>query len=338
MTMDGKLLYKARQTLRERKEQNEAEHDRRCAEVYSKIPTILHLEKRLRMLISQTVAVALKTASNPEETLANIESESAALLAERAEILASNGFSPTYLDEVYACELCHDTGYTGTGAMCSCLKKLYEDERSSQLSVLDRLGSVSFMDFCLDYYDNTKKDPKIGLTPRQCMELVLNISKQYCADFGAQSKNLLFRGGAGLGKTFLCACIAKNISAKGFSVVYDSAGAVFESFENRKFSKDLSCVDDANEKVHKILSCDLFILDDLGTEMVTTLTQSALYTILNTRLSQGKKTIICTGLSGAETASKYTPQIVSRLEGEFETLLFIGEDVRSVRQLRQYQR
>jgi len=338
MTMDGKLLFKARQSLREQKERNEAEHDRRYAEVYAKIPTVLTLERQLRRLISQTVAVALKTDNNPASTLAYIESESASLLAERAEILESNGFSPTYLDEVYSCEVCHDTGYTGTGAMCSCLKKLYEDERARQLSVLDQLGADSFMDFRLDYYDNTKPDAKIGLTPRQCMELVLNVSRRYAASFGAQSQNLLFRGGAGLGKTLICACIAKAVSAKGFSVVYDTACAVFEAFENRKFSKDLSAIDEANEKVRKIQSCDLFILDDLGTEMTTALTQSALYTILNTRLSQGKKTIICTGLSSSDATSRYSPQIVSRLEGEFEALLFIGEDIRVVKHLRQYRK
>ena len=86
----------------------------------------------------------------------------------------------------------------------------------------------------------------------------------------------------------------------------------------------------------RILSCQLLILDDLGTELTTSFTQSALYNIINSRLTANRKTIISTNLSDGELAARYTPQIVSRISGEYDTLLFMGRDIRAIRKERRY--
>ena len=79
------------------------------------------------------------------------------------------------------------------------------------------------------------------------------------------------------------------------------------------------------------------ILDDLGTEMTTQFTQSALYTVVNTRLCASRPTIISTNLSADEMAARYSAQIISRIDGEYDTLLFLGRDVRAVKKERRYQ-
>ena len=73
------------------------------------------------------------------------------------------------------------------------------------------------------------------------------------------------------------------------------------------------------------------ILDDLGTEMSTPMAQSALYTLINTRLVNGKKMIISTNLNDEELQRRYTAQIYSRLAGEFTALPFVGKDIRRMR-------
>ena len=83
-----------------------------------------------------------------------------------------------------------------------------------------------------------------------------------------------------------------------------------------------------------MLSCDLMILDDLGTEMVTPMSVAALYTLINTRLVEHKITIISTNLSTDEIEVKYSPQIASRLEGEFHQLEFAGDDIRKIKKER----
>ena len=163
------------------------------------------------------------------------------------------------------------------------------------------------------------------------MEMVYKTCRTYAETFAPGSMDLLLRGGPGLGKTFLSACIARVVSQKGFSVVYESAGAAFEAFEDKRFARD----GDAAGTVERMLSCDLLILDDLGTEMPGGVTNGALYAILSRRLAGKKSMIISTNLSAAELSRRYTPQIASRIEGEFEELEFAGSDIRAIKKARE---
>ena len=197
------------------------------------------------------------------------------------------------------------------------------------------LGSQSFETFSLDWYSSVP-DSRVGTSPRENMEYNRDVCVDYAYDFNPRSGNLLLTGQPGLGKTFLSACIARVVSEKGYSVVYDTAGHVFERFEARKFSREED--DRAAEDVERILQCDLLILDDLGTEMTTAFVQSALYQILNTRLMEKRSTIISTNLSPEKLALRYTPQIASRIEGEYQLLAFVGEDIRKQKKRREQSR
>ncbi|MBE6997896.1 MAG: hypothetical protein E7427_06975 [Ruminococcaceae bacterium] len=157
-----------------------------------------------------------------------------------------------------------------------------------------------------------------------------------CRGLRPDSANLLLQGGTGLGKTFLSGCIAKTVSEKGFSVVYLTAQEAFAAFEEQKFSRDAETYAAASEKVKRILRSQLLILDDLGTEMTTGFTQSALYNIVNTRLTERRQTIISTNLDDKALAARYLPQTTSRISGEYDTLLFMGEDIRAIRRSQRY--
>ena len=156
---------------------------------------------------------------------------------------------------------------------------------------------------------------------------------RFARDFRPGAQNLLLFGDPGLGKTFLSACIARVVSEDGFSVVYDTAGHIFAQFEASKFRRD--DVDEPDESVERCMACDLLILDDLGTEMTTAFVQSALYQLLNSRLLAGRSTIISTNLDPDQIGRRYSAQIMSRLEGEFELLPFIGQDIRRLKREQQ---
>ena len=76
------------------------------------------------------------------------------------------------------------------------------------------------------------------------------------------------------------------------------------------------------------MKCDLLILDDLGSEMTTPFVQSALYQLVNSRLTAEKRTVISSNLTMEDVRRRYSPQITSRLEGEYRVLPFFGEDIR----------
>jgi DNA replication protein DnaC len=254
------------------------------------------------------------------------------LQARRAELLVENGWPIDYLDDIYSCKKCRDTGYVA-GKICSCLKELYDQEVAKSLSCLLNLGEQSFEAFDLSYYDD-KPDPLTGISPRQSMEIVYHNCLEYAHNFERRTESLLLRGGTGLGKTFLSACIARVVSAKGFSVVYDTAVSALGAFEAQKFARTPEEAEEAEFRVRQMLDCDLMILDDLGTEMVTSFSSSALYTLINTRILNNRKTVINTNLSSEELRRRYSPQICSRLEGEFWNLEFVGRDIRAIKKER----
>ena len=331
MSIDGRLFARARDELEERKQKNEQEHQRREREVYARLPQVKALDGELRRLFTELVSASLRQNGGGPGLLKTIDEKSLALRARRAELLIRAGYPEDYLDDIYSCRECRDSGFLRSGRPCACLMKLYAGQQARELSSLLKLGEDEFSDFDLSYYP-TETDPAYGVSPRDCMELVYSTCRTFAESFGKDSPNLLFRGGTGLGKTFLSACIAKAVAAKGFSVVYETAAAAFEAFEDRKFGRG----GDAEEKVERILGCDLLILDDLGTEMNTQFSQSALYTIVNSRLSSGKKTIISTNLSARELAARYPAQIASRIEGEYDVQLFLGQDIRAIKKEKRY--
>lgn len=328
MSIDGKALAKAKARLEDNKRAFEAQREDRLREVYLKCPRIMTLDREIKGTVIDVIGIALRKGQDPDDAVAELREKNLYLQSERIQSLMSAGFSPDYIDNEYLCTHCRDTGYIGTD-ICSCLKKLYTEELKASLSSLFKLGNESFDNFDLTWYDDTP-NPELGMPTRSYMEGICETCYRYANKFSLKSTNLFFNGDTGLGKTFLSACIARVVADKGFSVVYDMACSIFSAFEEEKFSKS----DDPEllrGEIRRYLECDLLIMDDLGTEMTTAFTISALYELLNTRLIAGKKTIISSNLSLDELRRRYTPQILSRLEGEFQILKFYGRDIRLIK-------
>lgn len=324
MAMDGKLLARARAALDGQRDEYDRLYERRRNEIYKKIPEIRNIELRLRRLMPGVIQAALGS-GGAEERVRAIQEQSLDLQMRRAELLAENGYASDYLDKKNLCPKCGDTGYV-MARPCSCLMEQYERELSRELSDLFKLGDESFDTFSLDYYSSVR-DPETGVSPRECMELVYEACTDYARRFSQSSGNLLFQGGTGLGKTFLAACIARVVARRGFSVVYDTAVSALNAFEAEKFGKAGA----SPEQVRRLMECDLLILDDLGTELAGAFSLSALYTLINSRLTARRKTVITTNLRYDELRKRYTPQICSRLEGEYLNLTFAGSDIRAIK-------
>jgi DNA replication protein DnaC len=325
MSLDGKLLGRAKLRLDAKKREHELLMARRHEEVYSKCPRIGELDQELRGSVIEVIGVALKGAGDPSAAVDEIRDKNLFLQSERIQALMAAGFPFDYLDNGYLCSKCGDTGYVDT-AICSCLMDLYREEQRQSLSNLFKLGSETFDNFDLSWYDDAP-DPVTGVSHRARMELVYDTCVDYARRFPKRSTNLFLSGATGLGKTFLSACIARVVSDKGFSVAYDTAASVFSKFEDEKFSKsdDLSV---PRDEIRRYLECDLLIMDDLGTEMTTSFTVSALYDLVNPRLMNSRKTIVSSNLSTGELYGRYSPQIASRIEGEYHVLNFVGRDIR----------
>ncbi len=323
MGYDATVLRRATQRLETQRRDREERTAALRKKLFAQVPELGDIDRQLKGTILDIISSALNRGSDPTPALQVIRDKNMDLQRRQAQLLQEAGYPPDALDDVPACKKCGDSGWIG-GQMCDCLRTLCAQEQVKELSKLLDLGEQSFDAFSLDWYSPLPW-PGERVSPRENMELIYDICVNYAQKFGRfYFKNLFLTGDPGLGKTFLSACMARTVAENGFSVVYDTAVNLFAQFEAQKFQRD----EDAQDDTRRYLACDLLILDDLGSELTTPFVQSALYTLVNTRLSAGLATIISSNLTMDGVRARYNGQTASRLEGEYRVLRFYGEDIR----------
>ncbi len=221
----------------------------------------------------------------------------------------------------YSCKLCEDTGYVD-GALCHCVKDIAAKLCYSSLIGEMPLERSTFDSFNLDYYDSAKNEQ--GVSPKKQMTAVLKMCKKFAEDF-PNGGNILLTGGCGLGKTHLSLAIANEIISKDYNVIYGSAQNLINEVSRETFDRSGSTV-----KIDSLTSCDLLILDDLGTEFTTQLSVSVVYNIINTRLLRGLSTVISTNLNIKDIAEFYNDRIASRIVGSYTICPVFGNDIRQI--------
>lgn len=320
MAYSREVVRLAQQRLAMEKADRESQILQRMQEAYIKVPRIREIDMLLRSSITQAAQAAFTQGTDARAAMEQVKEQNQKLQKERQELAAAN-FPAGYLDETPICPLCGGSGYMGS-QMCSCLQELCRQEQKKQISVLAS-DDQRFENFRLDYYSD-QIDPKIGISPRHIMEKTYQTCLRFAREFGPGSGNLLMKGSTGLGKTFLSACVARMVADKGYSVAYETASHLFAKLEKARFSPDEQIM----AEVKKIESCDLLIIDDLGTELPGNFVTAALYNVINDRLLAGKSMVISTNLNANELAQRYSAQIASRLQGNFLGLNFVGQDIR----------
>lgn len=330
MSYDTAIVQRAAARLARRKEIRSRRRWDLEQQLYRQEPRLRQLDQAIGSTMSELAALAIsgKPIQPDGPEIADIRQRNLDLQAQRAQLLHALGYEPHALDDTPACTQCGDTGWTGS-EMCTCLKELCAQEQMKSLTALLNLTDEQDFDrLRLDVYSD---QPWQGVdrSPRENMKRVVTVCEGFARRFpNYPLRNLLLSGGTGLGKTFLSGCIAREVSGRGYSVVYDTAINLFSAFEARKFSRDLGQERQARDDTRRYLNCDLLILDDLGSELTTPLAQSTLYEVVNSRLQGVKHTIISTNLSMDQIGARYTPQVVSRLAGSYQELTFYGDDIR----------
>ena len=320
MAYSAEVIQRARARLAQAKEDRESENRQHLAEAYARVPRIREIDMELRRTMAMAAQAVFASGGDVQSAMAEAKQQNLALQQERAWLIDTN-FEEGFLDETPICDRCGGTGYMGS-TMCECLTELCRQEQKKELALLSG-GKENFSQFRLDYYSD-RVDPKLGVSPRAIMERNFRVCRTYAATFSQNSGNLLFIGGTGLGKTFLSACIARAVADKGYSVLYETSTHLFNKLEQAKFNP----TEESRYEAAKLNTCDLLIVDDLGTEMPGQFVTAALYSLLNDRLLAGKPMIISTNLIVDEMQRRYSPQISSRLQGHFDQLVFRGEDIR----------
>ena len=325
MSFDPKHVKEANRILAAARADRDARRAVFEVQCRQRLPQLATLDKAIQGTVAKAIAAALQQGVDPSQAVESARRENLELQQQRLELLKAAGIDPQDLEHTPLCPICNDTGWHG-GQLCQCVSQLAAAENVKELGRQLDLAQFDFDAFQLRWYDGAF-DPKLGASPRELMESVLAICKDYAGLFPAYpTRNLYLYGGTGRGKTFLSGCIAKTVAQGGHWAVYATAGALFAQYEAVKFNRDDQ--GEAQEDVRRYENCDLLVLDDLGSEMTTPFVQSALYQLLNQRMIAGKHTVISSNLDMDAVRSRYVPQVASRLEGEFQELPFFGRDIR----------
>ena len=299
---------------------------RHYEEVYKKLPEFKSIDDSISIL---SVQYGRKLLNGDEKAIDSLKEELAILRSSKKELLQSGGFSDDYLEPIYDCKDCKDTGYIGN-QKCHCFKKavigiLYEQSNLKQV-----LKQENFKTFSLDYYSNNYIDSKTGRSSMQVIQDALQLCHHFADTFGKEFNNLFLYGDVGVGKTFLSNCIAKELMDREYSVLYFSSSKFFSILAKNTFDKNNI---DAQNMYEYIFDCDLLIVDDLGTEFTNSFVASQFFTCINERLLSRKSTIISTNLSLDTLADLYTERSFSRITSNYTMLKLIGDDIRIKKKL-----
>lgn len=311
MKPSAQLFY----TYQRAREQALEECRLRQEAVYARFPRLREITEARKALTYQ-LGRSLLAQEDPQSTRKAYAANMQALLREERDLLKENNIPPAFLEPVWRCDACQDTGYVtgedGVKRMCACLTQRMLAEQFTQ-------GQVSRR----ERFETFQED--IFPTPRQRKATckARDICKDYAERFpGNNPPGLLILGQAGLGKSFLLNCVAVRVLERGFSVLslpaYDYMQAVLAALRDRQPMPDFHAP-------------DLLILDDLGAEpMLNNITRENLTNLLDARQRQGLATAFSSNFTREQIINEYGERFAFRLLSPRNTLTLelIGENLR----------
>ena len=307
--------YDRRQILAQRRK------EARVSEAEQAIPALTEVEAEIARLSLQAAKAAL---AGDEEGKRKASSKLRDMREEKEALLLGAGFPADYMEMVYTCPLCRDTGYVGQ-EKCRCFRQLEASRYVEESGLKDVLETENFDAYREDWYDDRRVLEPYGETVREHMRGVYQICRRYATEFSRQGESLLLTGPAGTGKTFFTHCIAAELLKEGYGVLYVTASGLTDLFSGRF---EDSGRERFQEDKERLLHCDLLVLDDLGTEWNNAYTNSELFAVLNERLRGKRPCVISTNLSLQGLSERYSERILSRIMGNYRILELIGDDLR----------
>ncbi|MDE7013813.1 MAG: ATP-binding protein [Kineothrix sp.] len=319
MTLNNTQYNTIIRIYEERQNKNRHILEERRADVYANVDGYRELDESIASI---SVEQGKKLLSGDDSALDELRHLLKELSDSKASLLAAAGFPSNYLEPVYDCADCKDTGYID-GHKCHCFRQaeislLYEQSNISKVLEKENFSTLSY-----EFYQGEDLI-RFRNAAEEC--------KKFAQNFRFDYRNLFFYGTVGTGKSFLSGCIAKELLEAGYSVIYFSAVGLFEALS--QFSFDYKNKEELHGIYNDLYQCDLLIIDDLGTELTNNFVASQFFACLNERHIRKKSTIISTNLSLEELRNRYSERIFSRITSNYTICKLSGPDIRIYKRLK----
>ena len=329
--MNNLILNDLLKEYEQKRFNNLRDAENRKNSLYLSNPKLQEIDDKLSNISINTAKAILK--NNSKEYLEELKKEIENLKAEKNNLLKSIDIAENYLSPEYDCNICKDTGYifeNGKSIMCNCLKqKIYNIEYNQKN--INNIQNQTFDNFNINLFSNEINFEKYNfdISPRENIKNIRLAANNFINNFDdINTKNLIFSGGTGLGKTFLSNCIVNELLKNGKTVMYQTAPVMLDDLIADLFAKP----ENQTGISKNLLTVDLLVIDDLGTETMNSMKFTELYKIINTRLlnQNGKslKTIISTNLDLKGLFNTYDERLASRFIGYYDIYRFFGDDIR----------
>lgn len=215
--------------------------------------------------------------------------------------LKKYGFDQNDFEYHPICPLCNDTGVV-KGKMCKCIKDEYIANLKKECNV-DSLAKFSFDDCNLDKVKDEKQKASLATLYAAMKKYVAKFPKSDCS-------TIVLSGGVGTGKTCLASAISRAVVEKGYAAKIMSA----YEFNALMLKIHTSPIAERNALIHDVITADLLLIDDLGTEpMLKNVTVEYLLLVIEERQTKGRATLVTTNLDTDGILLRYGERIYSRL-------------------------
>lgn len=242
------------------------------------------------------------------------------------ELLVKNGFSKDYLNKIYVCEKCKDTGYYN-GSVCNCIMKDLVDDRVLESGFSNKKREQNFANFEFSLFDGNFEHANRLVNSREYIEKLISFSKEYCDNFKIKDYGIFFYGKSGAGKTYFASAMVNYMLDRGKRACFITATEFFELMSNYSYSfyRDKK---ELQDRIDFIRNVDFLVIDDLGNEILSKNNNSFLSSLLDYRIERGLNTIITSNLSEYDLAECYDSRVASRIRGNFKFFVFPPFDLR----------
>ena len=291
------------------REQNHNKLLKRIDECDRKSPRFQVLREERGLVLQQFAAGRLTGA----EAAAKIN----AIGADRQALLRTLGLPADYLEPIYTCPLCKDTGEVGDPekTLCACALKHQQTDLFSTARINDR---ETFDAFRTDLYpDETER--------RQAILAAKHIRAYADALPHPEKPNLVLLGDSGRGKSFFGNAVAYEAISRGIVTrkvtAYRLIREVLDHIEGA-----------AGDPLSAYIAYPFLVIDDLGTEpMLNKITMETLFCIVNERLNMALPTVYISNLRAEDLSETYDERLTTRLfdKAASTVLLLRGENLRT---------